>query len=295
MLRSKGMFCFVRNCLPCFAFPAARRESSWCSIPSVSSDVVSLLDYCHSNGRVSVSRCWNLSFSWWHATWGIFFICFFAICFFGKVSVAVCDSLVRSSCLNFLALHRIRHDWSNLAAAAGALTSQTSLWRTEGCPVFIFASQALQHQGLAHLNNSSQDFCRAEDWYMWGSDPGESCGIVAGSREAALPRPPLSRWHTLDIKGTRRASLVAQWIRIRPPVQETWVWSLLQEDPTCCRATKPMHRNYCVCALEPGSHNYWVHKLDSPCSAAREATEMRSLHTATREEPLTTSIRQKAV
>ena len=27
------------------------------------------------------------------------------------------------------------------------------------------------------------------------------------------------------------------------------------EDPTCCRATKPMHHNR-GCALGPGSHNY---------------------------------------
>ena len=31
--------------------------------------------------------------------------------------------------------------------------------------------------------------------------------------------------------------------RIRLPVQETRVQSLIQEDPTCCGATKPMH-NY---------------------------------------------------
>ena len=28
------------------------------------------------------------------------------------------------------------------------------------------------------------------------------------------------------------------------PVQGTWVPSLAQEDPTCCRAAKSMHRNY---------------------------------------------------
>ena len=29
------------------------------------------------------------------------------------------------------------------------------------------------------------------------------------------------------------------------------------EDPTCHRATKPLHHNYWACALEPTSHNYW--------------------------------------
>ena len=30
----------------------------------------------------------------------------------------------------------------------------------------------------------------------------------------------------------------------------TWVWFLVQEDSTCCRATKPMHRNYWACVLQ---------------------------------------------
>ena len=50
-----------------------------------------------------------------------------------------------------------------------------------------------------------------------------------------------------DITGT---SLVAQWLRIRLPMQGTWVRSLVWEDPTCHGATKPMHHNYWACALE---------------------------------------------
>ena len=34
-------------------------------------------------------------------------------------------------------------------------------------------------------------------------------------------------------------SLVAQWLRIHLPMQGTWVQALVQEDPTCHRATKP--------------------------------------------------------
>ncbi|KAJ8775825.1 hypothetical protein J1605_016052 [Eschrichtius robustus] len=41
-----------------------------------------------------------------------------------------------------------------------------------------------------------------------------------------------------------RASLVAQWIRICLPMQGTRVRALVLEDPTCRRATKPMHHNY---------------------------------------------------
>ena len=55
---------------------------------------------------------------------------------------------------------------------------------------------------------------------------------------------------------TNRASLVAQWLRIRLPMQETQVRSLVREDPTCHGATEPMSHNYWACTLEPVSHNY---------------------------------------
>ena len=59
-------------------------------------------------------------------------------------------------------------------------------------------------------------------------------------------------------KKKKRTSLVAQWLRIHLPTQGTCVRVLVQEDPTCRRATKPMHHNYWACALEPASHNYWA-------------------------------------
>ena len=43
-----------------------------------------------------------------------------------------------------------------------------------------------------------------------------------------------------------RTSLVVQWLRIRLPMQGTWVWALVREDPPRRGATKP------VC------HNYWA-------------------------------------
>ena len=56
------------------------------------------------------------------------------------------------------------------------------------------------------------------------------------------------------------ASLMAQWLRIRLPMQGTWVRALGQEDPTCRGATKPVHHNYWAWALEPASHSYWAHE-----------------------------------
>ena len=54
-------------------------------------------------------------------------------------------------------------------------------------------------------------------------------------------------------------SLVVQWLRIHLPMQGTWVRALVQEDPTCRGATKPVCHNYWACSLEPESHNYWAH------------------------------------
>ena len=41
-----------------------------------------------------------------------------------------------------------------------------------------------------------------------------------------------------------RASLVAQWLRVRLPMQGTRVRALVWEDPTCRGATKPVSHNY---------------------------------------------------
>ena len=61
------------------------------------------------------------------------------------------------------------------------------------------------------------------------------------------------------IKNGSGTSLMAQWLRIRLPVQGTWVQSLVWENPTCSGANKPVHHNYWACALVPASHNYWAH------------------------------------
>ena len=39
-------------------------------------------------------------------------------------------------------------------------------------------------------------------------------------------------------------SLVAQWLRIRLPMQGTLVRALVRDDPTCHGATKPVRHNY---------------------------------------------------
>ena len=105
-------------------------------------------------------------------------------------------------------------------------------------------------------------------------------------------------WQVLK-KNLLRTSLVVQWLRIRLPVQGTWVRALVREHPTCRGATKPVCYNYRACSLEPMSHNCWACALEpvshnywacvsqllkpmclEPCSATAEATAMRSLCTA---------------
>ena len=48
----------------------------------------------------------------------------------------------------------------------------------------------------------------------------------------------------INSKWIRGACLVAQWLRIRLPMQGAWVRALAREDPTCCGATKPVCHNY---------------------------------------------------
>ena len=57
---------------------------------------------------------------------------------------------------------------------------------------------------------------------------------------------------------------MAQWLRIRLPMQGTWVQSLVREDPTCRGATKPVHHNYCARILQPMLCNKRSHNNEKP-------------------------------
>ena len=99
----------------------------------------------------------------------------------------------------------------------------------------------------------------------------------------------LRNCNSIKIPGT---SPVAQWLRICLPMQGTRVWSLVREDPTCRRATKPMCHNYWACTLEPTCHNYWARvpqRLKPPHPRARapqrEATATRSPRTTMKSSP----------
>ena len=52
------------------------------------------------------------------------------------------------------------------------------------------------------------------------------------------PQRP-SVWEVEELTKLISASLVVQWLRIRLPMQGMWVQSLVQEDSSCHKATKP--------------------------------------------------------
>ena len=60
----------------------------------------------------------------------------------------------------------------------------------------------------------------------------------------------LGRWEMVSQFNFLWTSLVVQWIKICLPTQGTQVWSLVWEDLTCRRATKPVCPNYWACMLE---------------------------------------------
>ena len=66
-------------------------------------------------------------------------------------------------------------------------------------------------------------------------DPGQAQNIYNSVEGEAWKR---------SSKPGSRASLVAQWLRIRLPMQGTRVRALAREDPTCRGATKPVRHNY---------------------------------------------------
>ena len=106
-------------------------------------------------------------------------------------------------------------------------------------------------------------------------------GFVFPEKEPEIPT-------TLCKKNKRLGtSLVAQWLRIRLPMQGTQVRALVREDPTCRRATKPVCYDYWACTLEPASHNYWapVPQLLKPARLEPVLRNTRSPHTATKSSP----------
>ena len=93
-------------------------------------------------------------------------------------------------------------------------------------------------------------------------------------------------WITVILKNTwSRTSLVVQWLRIHLPIQETWVPSLVQEDSTYHKATKPMCHDYWVvchncwslCTIEPVFCNKRSHHNEKPIQLEKAWAQQQRL------------------
>ena len=92
-------------------------------------------------------------------------------------------------------------------------------------------------------------------WWTWIIGPQSICSVFLS--EIFLIGVVWNSCHLERQSGitntTSGTSLVAQYVRLRLPMQGTWVRSLVREDSTCCRAAKPVCHNCWVCALELGA------------------------------------------
>ena len=89
-----------------------------------------------------------------------------------------------------------------------------------------------------------------------GDEPGLGAGRLAAavnthtgpgpfpSSFGKEPRACRLRGEKIKEANLFRASLVAQWLRVCLPMQETRVRALVWEDPTCRGATRPVSHNY---------------------------------------------------
>ena len=80
---------------------------------------------------------------------------------------------------------------------------------------------------------------------------------------------------------------MAQWLRIRLPMQGTWVRALVWEDPTGRGANKPVRHKYGACEPQLLSQHAATTEARTPRARAlqREATAVRRLRTATKSSP----------
>ena len=118
-------------------------------------------------------------------------------------------------------------------------------------------ARASHHCGLSCCGAQAPD---AQAQQLWPTGPAVPRHMGSSQTRARTHVPCIGR-QTLNHCATREAltsfllyqkskllclgtSLVAQWLRIRLPMQGTRVRSLVWEDPTCRGATKPMRHNY---------------------------------------------------
>ena len=121
-------------------------------------------------------------------------------------------------------------------------------------------------EGKGRKGGEGDEEASVSDYDDMGNDVGDD---KDGNIDAMLMIKTRPLWN--DIKSNSwGTSLVVQWLRLHLPVQGIWVQSLVWEDPTCLRATKPMYHNYQASALEPVLCNKRSHRSKKPSHHNKE-------------------------
>ena len=135
---------------------------------------------------------------------------------------------------------------------------QSRLWKERAFPGEKSGETARVWEGLYEQEDHSL--------YSFSSlSTGGDSGTRGGHGHRSQGRRIFARWR--GIRGAKHCpgleriwsiktfcvSLVVQWLRICLPIQGTWVWFLVQEDSTCCRAAKPVSHNSWACAPQQGA------------------------------------------
>ena len=90
-----------------------------------------------------------------------------------------------------------------------------------------------------HENRKSFLSKNVRNCYTLTCEPIEGVNMGVGDgKKCFLEESKLKPEERVRVRG------VAQWLRIRLPMQGTQVPSLVREDPTGCGATKPVRHNY---------------------------------------------------
>ena len=111
-------------------------------------------------------------------------------------------------------------------------------------PVLTLTKPALVDCAKASNWHTDRQNCTAKNHsYITVVQSKKSYGQLSAVRILAVILVPFP----LAYIPNSQTSLVAQWLRIRLPMQGTRVQALVREDPTCRGATKPVR------------HNYWAH------------------------------------
>ena len=132
--------------------------------------------------------------------------------------------------------------WPGIEPGSPVLeTWSLSHWTTREVPKLLFKVQKSLSNDESNSSLNEQDASKLI-YQMLGSHGTPKYSLHFRSILWGLPGR--------SNKTALRSSLAVQWIRIRLSMQGTWVWSLVREDSTCLRATKPIHHIYGAWVLQ---------------------------------------------